>query len=403
MRGAALPSRQSLGPRRLTTNDAVLNGPNISPMLTPGAAQPIQIPPTPPAVRQNNGATEPRNGAVDPGVESLNAEPSVMPEKAGGSQTVSGPAGLLGQASISVDVHTNTIIVLAKPEVQRIYASLIEQLDQRRPQVLVEAKIVIIDTSDNYTLGVEVSGGDRAGASRLFAFSSFGLSEVDPVSGALQVLPGIGFNGTLVDPTTADVVVRAIAQHRRARVLSTPRVLVNDNAEGQLTSVLEVPFTSINASQTVATTSFAGFAEAGTTITVRPTISEENYLQLEYVVTLNSFSGPGGDGVPPPRQTNEVRSRVTVPDGYTVIVGGLVSKNGSLEVDSIPWLEKVPVIRDLASLQTKAASETSLFVFLRPVILREDKFRDLKFLSGVDAQRAKIGADYPPTPALVIE
>ncbi|MEL6897311.1 MAG: hypothetical protein AAFP90_14510 [Planctomycetota bacterium] len=77
------------------------------------------------------------------------------------------------------------------------------------------------------------------------------------MSSVLQILPGTGFNGTLVDPSTADVIVRALASHREARVLSTPKILVDDNAEGQLTSVSEVPFTSVNASNTVATTSFA--------------------------------------------------------------------------------------------------------------------------------------------------
>lgn len=399
------PQRGSLPPRRLTGNDAAIPGPNVPPLLNPGSAQPVQVPPIPPAVRDvDSRGVEPLNGQRDleqPGMQAPYGLPSANP--ASELDANSNTKELLGAAQITVDVHSNTIIILAEPEVQRVYVSLIEQLDKRPPQVLVEAKIVIIDTSDDYSLGVEVSGGDRLGAKRLFAFSSYGLSEVDPVSGALQVIPGVGFNGTLVDPTTADIVVRAIAQHRRARVLSTPRVLVNDNAEGQLTSVLEVPFTSINASQTVATTSFAGFAEAGTTISVRPTISEDNYLQLEYVVTLNSFSGPGTTGVPPPRQTNEVRSRVTVPDGFTVIVGGLVSKNGSYEIDSIPWLERIPIIRELASLQTWSDNETSLFVFLKPVILREDKFRDLKYFSGVDQHKSKVGADYPSTRPLMVE
>ncbi len=310
---------------------------------------------------------------------------------------------VLTEAEVAVDVHTNTIIVVAPPEVQQIYATLIEQLDQRRPQVLIEARVVIVDTSDDYSLGVEVSGGDRQGLGRLFAFSSYGLSTADPTTGALQILPGVGFNGTLVDPNTADVVVRALANHRRARVLSTPRILVNDNAEGQLTSVLEVPFTSVNASQTVATTSFAGFAEAGTTITVTPTISDDNYLQLDYVVTLNSFTGAGAAGVPPPRQTNEIQSRVTVPDGYTVIVGGLTSKNESYNINSLPIVEQIPVLRDLLSLQTDSFAETSLFVFLKPVILREDKFKDLRFVSDRELAKACEPGNFPETPPLLLK
>ncbi|MCA9198326.1 MAG: hypothetical protein KDA87_12340, partial [Planctomycetales bacterium] len=99
------------------------------------------------------------------------------------------------------------------------------QLDQPLPQVLIESHIVIIDTTDDFSLGVEFSTGDRDGSRRTLTFSSFGLSEVDPVSGALSIIPGLGFNGTLVDPDVADVVVRALTDHSRSRVTSAPRIL----------------------------------------------------------------------------------------------------------------------------------------------------------------------------------
>ncbi len=405
------PQRQTLPPRRRTTNDAAVPGPNLPSLQYPGEAQPVQIPATPPAFREPADATDPATMPLSDALDTTTLEtPQIgfnrgFPEDlVSADQAEQDPAAnLVGSADVTVDVHTNTIIVVAPPEVQRIYASLIETLDQRRPQVLIEAQIVIIDTSDDYTLGVEVSGGDRSGVKRLFSFSSYGLSTVDPASGALSIIPGVGFNGTLVDPETADVVVRALTNHRRARVLSAPRILVNDNAEGQLTSVLEVPFTSVNASQTVATTSFAGFAEAGTTITATPTISDDNYLQLDYTVTLNSFTGVGSDGVPPPRQTNEVRSRVTVPDGYTVIVGGLTTKNESYEIDSIPFLELIPIVKDLSSLQRDNWQQTSLFVFLKPIILREDKFKDLRFLSDVQLRKADRPGNFPVNQPLTIE
>lgn len=388
--------------RRRTSNDAAVNGPNLSPLDFPGAAQPIQNPLIPPALRDRVGNVDRLADDNDPATGdgfSAGFPNDLVDSDSEGESAID----QLGAAQVAVDLHTNTIIVVAPPEVQRIYAKLIETLDQRRPQVLIEAQVVIVDTSDDYTLGVEISGGDRTGASRLFSFSSFGLSTVDPVTGSLGILPGVGFNGTLVDPDTADVVVQALTTHSRARVLSTPRILVNDNSEGQLTSVLEVPFTSVNASQTVATTSFAGFAEAGTTINVTPTISDDNYLQVDYVVTLNSFTGTGADGVPPPRQTNEVRSRVTVPDGHTVIVGGLTSKNEAYEIDSIPWVERIPVIRNLVSLQSESWMQTSLFVFLKPIILREDKFKDLRFLSEMPLRESGSEAQYPDNDPLLIE
>ncbi|MEQ1831127.1 MAG: hypothetical protein ABL921_34595, partial [Pirellula sp.] len=183
---------------------------------------------------------------------------------------------------------------------------------------------------------------------------------------------------------------------------SSPKILVDDNAEGTLESVNEVPFTSVNASQTVATTSFAGFAKAGTTIVVTPTISEGEHVNLDYTVTLNSFTGAGSTGVPPPRQTNEISSRVTVPDGYTIIVGGLTQKNASSTLNGIPIIERIPILRVLTSLATNSNRDSSLFVFLRPVILEEDKFRDLKHLSKRSAQAAGDGHSYPASSPLLM-
>jgi general secretion pathway protein D len=312
-------------------------------------------------------------------------------------------AALPTATMLTADPFTNSIIVVGDRSVQEVYKNLIEFLDRRRPQVMIEARVVIIDTSDDFSMGVEISTGDRSGLKRLLEFTSYGLSAVDPVSGALSIIPGRGFNWTLVDPDSADAVLRALATHRRARVTSAPRVLVNDNATGTLASVTEVPFTSVNASNTVATTSFAGFAEAGTTIEVTPRISDDNHLVLDYVVTLNSFTGSGGAGVPPPRQTDEVRSTVTIPDGHTVIVGGLNRSNSALSNDGIPYVENIPLLRELTSVRTTSRSQTTLFVFLRPVILRDDKFRDLQYLSDKDSRCAGCRTDYPSSQPMLVK
>jgi type II secretory pathway component GspD/PulD (secretin) len=423
--------------RSRTTNDRAVTGQNNPFVVGANSAQPGLVPPMPPA-SQRNGLLNPTGvnsfnggGGVNPsasnnqnGLNPLSAyaqlafqqgnspyngfqnnggffNPYGQPNTQAGAfeRGIQSP---LGNAQVTADMGSNTLIIIAEPEVQQAYQQLIEFLDKRRPQVMIEARIVIIDTSDDYTLGVEVSGGDRSSARKLFSFSSYGLSTVTPTTGALAITPGTGFNATLVDPQTADVVVRALATHRRARVLSSPKILVDDNAEGSLESVNEVPFTSVNASQTVATTSFAGFAKAGTAITVTPTISEGKHVNLDYNVTLNSFTGAGTAGVPPPRQTNEITSRVTVPDGYTIIVGGLTQKNVSTSFNGIPYLERIPIVRELSSLTANTSRDNSLFVFLRPIILEEDRFRDLKFLSKRASNLADEGHNFPASSPLLM-
>lgn len=307
-----------------------------------------------------------------------------------------------GEAKITADENTNTLIVVAEPEVQLLYEQLIKWLDRRRPQVLVEAHVVTIDGSDNLKIGVEISGGDRTGAKKLFAFTSYGLSTVDPVNGALKIIPSVGFNGTLVDPDTADVVLQALASHSRARVVTAPKIVVDDNASGILSSVAEEPFASVNATNTVATTSFAGFAQAGTTINVTPHISEGDHLNLEFDILVNSFTGVAAANLPPPRSTDQIVSEVTIPDGYTVIVGGLNRRRSAASFKGIPGIERIPILRRISSLETQDNSDEMLFIFLRPVILRDDKFRDLIHLSEVDQRNACIPGDFPKSAPVLI-
>ncbi|MEQ1830809.1 MAG: secretin N-terminal domain-containing protein, partial [Pirellula sp.] len=313
----------------------------------------------------------------------------------GGALGGGGVASLPGGARVSADVSTNSLIVYAPSSVQPLYAKLIESLDQRRPQVLIEAQIIAVDTSDNYTLGVEVSAGDREGAKRLFKFTSFGLSEVNRDTGNLRIIPGLGFNGTLIDPEVADVVVRALANHTRARVLAAPKILVNDNSTGKLESVTSVPFASINASQTVSTTSLGGNQQAGTIITVTPHINEDDHLQLDFDVEFSTFSGTGATGLPPPRQIDRVGSTVTIPDGKTVVVGGLKRVGDNYTFSGIPWAEKIPILRQLTSRTDSNQSTMSFFLFIRPMVLRDSRFSDLRYVSDKDTMKACLPGEFP--------
>jgi general secretion pathway protein D len=352
-----------------------------------------------------NTTNQPGNAPPSPGLTGMQGTPpQTMPVALAGMQSPPGMGTIVpGSARVSIDTKSNSIIVIADRAVQQMYEQLIQTLDRRQPQVMIEARIVILDTTNDYSLGVEVSAGVSHGAAQILQFTSFGLSSVTAATGALAINPAQGFNWALVDPSAANAVIQAMANHTRSKVLSAPRIVVADNSPGNLASVQEVPYTSVNASTTVATTSFAGFAEAGTTIQVTPRIMDDDHLSLQFNVTLNSFTGTGSNGVPPPRQTNQISSKVTVPDGYTLIVGGLTNKNNSVTRNGVPILENIPILRDLTSLQTSTNDQTTLFVFLRPTILKDDKFRDLKYLSDRDLRCAAEPGNFPDSCPLLIK
>ncbi|MCX5655624.1 MAG: hypothetical protein NTY65_13380 [Planctomycetota bacterium] len=389
------------------------SGPNYPP---PALGSPLPTPPTytapaPPGV----GGTMPTALAAPPGA-------MTTPSMGGGAGTSGSPgAGTAGTSSFSqqpqaatsfrtkeavvtADPNTNSIIVIGPPTVQKMYKQLIAMLDRRRPQVMLEVTLVTLDTSNGFELGVELSKSDTVGKNgNTLVFSSFGLSTMDLKTGLPTLVPGAGFNGILIDPNTINAVVHAVATSSKAEVLSAPKILVNDNATATLSSIAESPFTSINASQTVSTTSFAGYASAGTTITVTPHIAEGDHLQLRYSVTLNSFTGHGAAGIPPPRQTNVLTSEVTVPDGYCVIVGGLNRKNDSDTVTKVPLLGDIPILEFFFGLHNKQASQSTLFVFLRPIILRDDLFEDLKYLSERDLKVARLAPNCPVSKPMTMD
>lgn len=339
--------------------------------------------------------SQPTNIGGAPHIDPLNRDIESKAQPPSGFQT--------DQARITADPNSNTIIVVAPPQVQRTYEELIRHLDKRRPQVLIECTLVTVDTSNDFTLGVEILAKGGFNTSKLLAFSQFGLSQLT-TDQHLQIIPGAGFNGTVVSSDIADVVIQALVKNSRGRVVSAPRILVNDNATGTLTSIAEAPYVSINtAVGTISTTSFAGYAQAGTEVTVTPHISEADYLQLEYTVALNNFTGQGSNGIPPPRQTNAVDSTVTIPDGSTIIVGGLNRQNLSKTISAVPFLGQIPILEYLFSSRADTTEQSTLFVFLRPTILRDDQFADLKYLSEKDVSAAEIKGDYPESEPLLMQ
>jgi general secretion pathway protein D len=308
--------------------------------------------------------------------------------------------GTLPEATVLAYEPMNTVIVVAPPSLQPIYENLIKRLDERRPQVLIEATVVALDTTDEFSLGVEFSKTDSSDGGTLLNFSQFGLSTADASTGALTLNPGVGFNGALLSADIAEIVIQALQRDTNSRVLTRPSVLVNDNAEGKLQSLDSEPFESVNANTQVATTSYGGDLEAGTDILVKPSISDGDFLKLDYEINISSFVGErtttsGGGTLPPARTENNIKSSVTIPDGHTIVVGGLTREIDSETIQRIPLLGQIPIVEYAFSQRNNTKRQITVFVFLRPVILRDDKFADLKLLSGSAAGHAKLPSNFP--------
>jgi type II secretory pathway component GspD/PulD (secretin) len=153
---------------------------------------------------------------------------------------------------------------------------------------------------------------------------------------------------------------------------------------------------SVNASDTIATTSFGGTQDAGTIVTVRPQIAEGDHLVLEYNVSLSSFVGSSANpSLPPPRQQNSVTSVATIPDGHTVVVGGIEVDSHSTGKSDIPFFGDIPIIGDILASHSRDDSNARFYVFIRASVLRADGFEDLRHISAQSLDQAGVPDGWP--------
>jgi len=185
--------------------------------------------------------------------------------------------------------------------------------------------------------------------------------------------------------------------------VSMPKLLVGNNQQASLDSVVEQPYASVNASTTVSTTSFGGTQDAGTVVTIKPQIAEGDHLVLQYSVSLSSFLGAASSPtLPPARQQNRVQSVATIPDGFTVVVGGIELENKSKGVSQVPLLGDIPILGEVFKNRNNTDSRSRFFVFIRANVLRGRGFDDLKYLSARDAEAAAIDDGWPDVEPRII-
>lgn len=292
---------------------------------------------------------------------------------------------------------TNVVIVKAPLKLQQQFARIITELDVRRPQVYVEAKIVAVSDSRDFRLAVE--GQLQAG--QFYTQTAYGLGTrpdaADAFTDPKLPLPGLaGFTASLIKSEYVPFIINAIQSDTDARILSSPKLLVNDNEEAEIVSLEEQPFTTTQVGETTDITSFGGYETAGTSLLVTPSISEAGYLRLAYEIELSNFTASGSGGIPPPKNTRNVRSdSVTIPTDTTIVVGGITVTDTRNTVVKVPLLGDIPLVGHLFRDTAKEDTEQLLYIFITPRILNDRNFADLRLLTRGPQDTMGIGPDLP--------
>ncbi len=326
------------------------------------------------------------------------------------------------RAAAIPDKTTNSVIVVAGEAEYGVIEKILASLDVRRPQVLIEVVVLEVSEGEGYKFGVELTtlDGARDDSVRGFGATRFGFSNLVGEEG-IPIQGGGIPRGQLPSPTQGAVfglhrgkewrvpaIVNLIGSDSAVNVMSLPRIVTNDNKEAILKVTDNVPIATSSSTAAVSNQlSFGGFQEAGIEITITPHISEGDYLRLEMEQSISQFTGTsqvistGGTVVgllPPSKTRRELKNVITVPDGKTVIIGGLTSRSQQRTVTKVPLLGDIPLLGELFKSTNLEWKRTNLYIFITPHIIREKGFKNLEKMSGAQAAEAKaLGGDFSET------
>ncbi len=311
---------------------------------------------------------------------------------AGGAGASSVAASADRTTTIWAEPETNSLVITAPAKVMRSLMSVVDKLDIRRAQVLVEAIIVDVQVKKNAELGVNwavwsedssnipvgtfqspvggvnlaqlaaaVDNPAAAAASNLGSGTTFGIGRI--------AATGVNFAAML----------RALQGDANTNLIATPSAVTMDNQEAELKVAQEVPF--ITGQYTNTTGSTAGEVnpfttvqrqEVGTILKITPQVNEGGALvQLKIEIESSDLAGTTGDVGSAITLKRTINTNVLIEDGGIVVLGGLIRDGDVRSEQRVPYLGRIPVLGALFKTRKRDSEKTNLMVFIRPKILRD--------------------------------
>lgn len=306
---------------------------------------------------------------------------------------------------IIADENTFALIVYASKKNQQWIANLIDKLDKRRPQVLIDVTLVQVTKEDAFLFDLEL-----VGAAPDAAFTSgvtppgvtneiFNLLADTPdrnkfLEGRSSSGELTGFYGT----NQMNAFFTAMQTKRYARIMSKPKLLVNDNEQGTIqateTTYIERSTTNVIGTETPTTTEQVVFEDysAGITMDITPHISEGDMLRLEISLNRSDFTEDISAGLtkPPNKADEDISTIVTVPDKSTIILGGLEKITDGKGGKKIPILGDLPLIGGLFRQVSRSGRNNKLYIFVKAHILRPNGTSALADLKDVSRKNREV-------------
>ncbi len=363
-------------------------------------------------------------GAANPAAPMLNTMAQLGAQGSNGmgaSSAATAPVNNANQPStggqIQADPSTNSLIITAPEPQYRQIRAVIDRLDSRRAQVLIESLIVEVNAERAAEFGVQWqsalgNSGDRnvgvIGTNSSLAGANIIDLAVGLATGNPTTRPSSGFNfgigHRIGGQYVLGLVARFLSANGEGNVLSTPNLLTLDNEEAKIVVGQNVPFVTGQFTNTgSATTQVNPFQtierkDVGLTLRVRPQISETGTVKMTIfqevsAVLAGTENAPNG----PTTTKRAIESSVLVDDGSIIVLGGLLSDEYSANQEKVPGLGDVPVLGNLFKSEVRSRRKTNLMVFLRPTIVRDQLSGDAVTADRYEQLRALQQASQPAT------
>ena len=271
---------------------------------------------------------------------------------------------LSARGTLISDERTSQIFVQETPTRMERISMIVEGLDKPVKQVMIEARVVLADTSVSKDLGVRI----QSASSRADAFTDIGdqfgsKGFVDTGASASTTLAYTLFNAN--STRLINLQLRALETDNKIRTVSNPRVITSNKEPALIEQGTEIPYQIATSSGATATE----FKEANLKLAVTPQIAPDGTVLLDVDVAKDSIGIATANG--PAIDTRRVKTKVLVADGGTVVLGGIFEEDDNVLSEKIPYLGDIPGLGALFKGKTDSKRRAELLIFLTPVVLAE--------------------------------
>lgn len=317
---------------------------------------------------------------------------------------------------VTAEPVTNNLIVSATPRYMEDITRVITQLDREPEEVMIQAIICEVVLSGDLEFGVELGFQDPILFDRsvanvpgfLFNNAQLGNNTAtpNPSSVGSQGLSSfalgrssseLGFGGLVLSASSesVSVLIRALEAQSNIHILSRPQILAVDNQIAEITVGRIVPRPQgVTLSGQIATPNIED-TDVGILLSVIPRITPEGKIIMELIASKSELSG---DSVPiftdaatgnvvssPIINQSRAQTTIKVPDGQTIVVGGMITSNDTTVTRKVPWLGDLPVVGHAFRFDQQRNDRTELIIFLTPRIVRRD--HDVEMIKQVESER----------------